>query len=422
MNEGTRRFGFWLAAAAIIVFSAAVAAPSPVYPLYQAEWGLSPAVMTGIFGIYVAGLLVGLLTAGSLSDFVGRRPVILPAVVILIAALLVMGTADGATAVWIARVLEGLAMSLVVGSLGAALLDLAPGDNPRLAATFNGALWPLGLAVGAVLGGALVEFAPDPTRLVFFVLAGVTVALLVALWFLPTPQVRRPGALASLVPKVTMPAKVRSVFFAVLGCLLAAWALGGLYLGLGASVVANVFDIHAALAAGLAMAAVTGVGAFTGILTQRRDALQVMVTGSTALVLGPGLTVVAVATDTPWLFFVSSVISGVGFGAGFQGGLRLVLAEVAEEDRAGVLSSVYVVCYGAFCLPALVGGFLTPSLGLKEVVLGYAVLVIVMAAAALLIQLFRRSVRVVELTADADELAQGVGREGTRSEESAASV
>ncbi|HEU4568929.1 MAG TPA: MFS transporter, partial [Marmoricola sp.] len=387
VNEGRRRFGFWLAAAAIIVFSAAVAAPSPVYPLYQAEWHLAPAVMTGIFGIYVAGLLVGLLTAGSLSDFVGRRPVILPAVVICLAALLVLGTADGVAAVWVARVLQGVAMSLVVGSLGATLLDLSPAGDPRLAATLNGALWPLGLAVGAVLGGALVDYAPDPTRLVFFVLAAVSVVMLLALWFLPTPAVRRPGALASLVPKVGMPADVRRVFFAVLGCLLASWALGGLYLGIGASIVRSLFGIHAAVAAGLAMAAVTGVGACTGILTQRRDALRVMVWGSTALVVGPGLTMVAVATDTSWLFFASSIVSGVGFGAGFQGGLRLVLAEVAAEDRAGVLSSVYVVCYGAFCVPALIAGFLTPVLGLEEVVLGYAVLVAAMAAVALLIQL-----------------------------------
>ncbi|WGL52117.1 MFS transporter [Nocardioides sp. BP30] len=406
MSERTRRFGFWLASAAILVFSAAVAAPSPVYPLYQAKWGLSPAVMTGIFGIYVAGLLVGLLTAGSLSDHVGRRPVILPAVTILIAALLVLGTAGDPTAVWIGRVLEGVAMSLVVGSLGATLLDLAPPGNLRLAATFNGSLWPLGLAAGAVLGGALVEFAPDPSRLVFFVLAIVTLLLLVALWFLPTSAVRRPGALASLRPTITMPAKVRGVFLAVLGCLLAAWALGGLYLGLGASVVATVFHIHAALAAGLAMAAVTGVGAVTGILVQRRDAVQVMIGGSTALVLGPALMIVAVATETSWLFFVASVISGTGFGAGFQGGLRLVLAEVEEDDRAGVLSSVYVVCYCAFCLPALAAGFLTPSLGLREVVLGYAVLVIVMAAAALLIQLFKRSARVAEIAAEGDERAQ----------------
>jgi MFS family permease len=406
VNEGRRRFGFWLAVAAIMVFSAAVAAPSPVYPLYQAEWQLAPAVMTGIFGIYVGGLLVGLLTAGSLSDYVGRRPVILPAVVLCLAALLLLGTADGVAVVWCARVLQGLAMSLVVGSLGATLLDLSPAGNPRLAATLNGALWPLGLAAGAVLGGALVDYAPDPTRLVFFVLAAVTLVLLVALWFLPSSSARRPGAVASLVPRVSMPANVRGVFLAVLGCLLASWALGGLYLGIGASIVRTLFGIHAAVAAGLAMAAVTGVGAFTGILTQRRDALRVMVWGSAALVIGPALTMVAVATGTSWLFFVSSVVSGTGFGAGFQGGLRLVLAEVAAADRAGVLSSVYVVCYGAFCLPALVAGFLTPALGLETVVLAYAVLVAAMAAVALLIQLRRRSVRAVELQAEADELAR----------------
>jgi len=403
MDVVRRRFGFWLTSIGILVFSAAVASPSPVYPLYQSAWHLSPVAMTAMFAIYVAGLLGGLLTAGSLSDFVGRRAVILPAIVICFVALLLLGSAGGLGAVLVARVVQGLAMSLVVGSLGASLLDFAPPGNPRLAATFNGALWPLGLAVGALLGGLLVDDAPAPTHLVYYVLAAVVVLLFVAMWFLPASAARRPGALTSLAPSVSLPPRVRGVFFAVLGCLLAAWALGGLYLGIGASIVRSLFGLHAAVDGALAMAAVTGIGAVTGIATQHRDARRVMLIGAATLIIGPVLTIVSVHAHESWLFYVSSVVSGVGFGAGFQGGLRLILAEADENGRAGVLSAVYVACYGAFSVPALIAGLLTPRLGLSKVVTGYSILVVLMAAVAVVLQLSRRSVREAELVADDDE-------------------
>ena len=405
LSEGRRRFGFAAAAVAMVLLIAAVAAPSPVYPLYQSEWHLAPVTMTAIFAIYVAGLLVVLLTAGSLSDFVGRRPVIVAASLISIVGLVLLAAAPSAGWVMAARVVQGISMALAVGSLGAALLDFAPPRHPRLAATLNGALPPIGLAVGALAGSGLVEFGPDPTRLVYVVLAVLVAVLTVALCFLPERHRRRPGALASLAPTVGLPAQVRGIFVAVLGCLLAAWALGGLYLGLGASIVRSIFGIEEAIVGGIAIAVVTGLGALTGMLTQRRDAIHVMLGGGVALVVGPLVMIVAVAADLPWLFFLSSVVGGIGFGAGFQGGLRMIVAESPVDDRAGVLSSVYLVCYVALGVPALVAGLLTPPLGLTTVVVGYSAFVAVLAAVAMVLQVLRTSARRSESLADAHESA-----------------
>lgn len=405
LAERRRRFGFAAAAVAMVLLIAAVAAPSPVYPLYQAEWHLAPVTLTAIFAIYVAGLLVVLLTAGSLSDFVGRRPVIVAACVISIAGLVLLAVAPSAGWVMVARVVQGASMALAVGSLGAALLDFAPPHRARLAATLNGALPPIGLALGALAGSGLVEFGPDPTRLVYVVLAVLVGLLTVPLCFLPERHERRPGALASLAPTIALPPQVRGIFVAVLGCLLAAWALGGLYLGMGASIVRSVFGIEEAIVGGIAIAVVTGLGALTGILTQRRDALRVMLAGGAALMAGPLIMIVAVSADQPWLFFVSSVVGGIGFGAGFQGGLRMIVAESPIADRAGVLSSVYLACYVAFGVPALVAGLLTPRLGLTTVVVGYCVFVCLLAGVAMLLQLTGSSGRSVELLADADDAA-----------------
>src|SRR5687768_2906596 len=77
-----RRATFYLQASITLSFLAASSAPTPLYPLYQAAWGLSAVTVTVAFGIYAIAVLAALLVAGRLSDHVGRRPVLLVAIVV----------------------------------------------------------------------------------------------------------------------------------------------------------------------------------------------------------------------------------------------------------------------------------------------------------------------------------------------------
>ena len=82
------------AAAAAITFSASAAAPPPLYRHYQEVFGLAPATLTFVFAAYVFSLLAALLTIGSLSDYIGRRPVIFGALLLNMAAQAMFITAD----------------------------------------------------------------------------------------------------------------------------------------------------------------------------------------------------------------------------------------------------------------------------------------------------------------------------------------
>ncbi|HEV8174916.1 MAG TPA: MFS transporter, partial [Actinoplanes sp.] len=72
----SRPVAFAAIAAIFVTFTAASAAPSPLYVVYQRQWGFSATTLTVIFAVYVAGLLAALLVLGALSDHVGRRPVL----------------------------------------------------------------------------------------------------------------------------------------------------------------------------------------------------------------------------------------------------------------------------------------------------------------------------------------------------------
>jgi MFS family permease len=77
-----------------VVMMATASAPSPIYPLYRERWGLTVTMLTVVFAVYVVGLLGALLTVGSLSDHLGRRPVLVAALLVAATSTAVLWTAS----------------------------------------------------------------------------------------------------------------------------------------------------------------------------------------------------------------------------------------------------------------------------------------------------------------------------------------
>ncbi|MBF4583168.1 MFS transporter [Curtobacterium sp. VKM Ac-2865] len=388
--------GFWIIAALLLVSLASSAVPSPIYPVYAAEWHLTPLMLTAVFAIYVAGLLASLLVAGRLSDHVGRKPVLVAGGIGLAVSLGLFAVADGLGALILDRVLQGVSVGLLIGALGAALIDNSLERHPTLAGVLNGAVPPIALATGALSSGALVEWGPAPEQFVYLLFGVLLVLMLVALVVVPEQVTRRPGALRSLRPTIAVPRSSRRLFRGVAGSLVASWALGGLFLSLVPSALGAIFGIDNHFAAGALIAVVTGVGAATGIAIQRLDARVGVLIGLVALILGPVVTVGFVFAHSLPGLVVGSAIAGVGFGAGFQAPLRMLLATAAPTHRAGLLSTIYVVSYLAFGVPAVIGGLLEPTVGLVPVIAGYGAFIVLAAGVALVLQLASKDAAEVE--------------------------
>jgi MFS family permease len=388
----SRSTAFWSIAALLVLVLAASGVPSPLYRVYQERFGFSSGVLTTVFAVYAFALLVALLVVGALSDHVGRRPVLAGALVLQAGAMVLFLLADGVGWLLAARVVQGLATGAMTGALGAALLDFQRSDRP-LGPLVNSASPGLGLSLGAVGAGLLVEFVPAPTDWVFGVLTGVFLLSAVGVLLLPESSPRTPGALASLRPQVHVPRPQRPAFLVVLPCLAATWALGGLYASLGPSLVAGVFGVDDHLVGSLLILALNGTGLVGSLAVRGVAPDRAMVVGALIFAVGVAGTVGALLSGSLAFFFVAAVVSGFGFGSAFLGAMATVTRGVVPGERAGLLSSVFVVSYVMFSVPAIAAGIAAGRIGLERTaeIYGAAVIVLALSAAVSLVLRRRRT-------------------------------
>lgn len=381
--------GFVLALGALLAMMVGASAPSPFYPVLEREIGFSPATLTAIFAVYAVALLLTLLVTGSLSDHLGRRPVISAAFGLLALSMLVFWHADSVTLLVLARVVQGIASGLLLSSLTAAVVDLEPASRPGIAATFNSVVPLVGLALGALVGGAVIDGADSPMAVVFSALTGAYAVLALALWLLPETSPRHGGVLRSLRPRVGVPHSARPAFARSAPALFAGWATGGLYLSLGAPIAAQELGGANHLEQGLVVTVLTGVGALSCFLARTLSSRQITLYGTTALALGTALTLVALALGSYWGFIAAAVVAGSGFGTSFLGIMRSITPTVGPDERGELFASVFVVSYLAFGIPAVIAGIAAPHIGLAPTTYAYGGLVVVLSSAAALLRKLR---------------------------------
>lgn len=378
-----RSAAFWLLGATLLAFMFAAGAPSPLYVVYQARWGFSATTLTTVFAVYAVALLLALVTVGALSDHIGRRPVLIGALLVETVAMIVFITVGDVSWLLVARAVQGFATGAATGTISAYLVDLAPADNPKLGPVVNSTSPTLGLAAGAVGSGVLVQYAPHPTTLVFVILAIAFAALAAGVVLMPETVTRKEGALASLRPRVGVPQRIRPRFLVALPSLVATWALGGLYLSLGPSLAASVLHLRSHLIGGLVVAALAGTGSLASFVFRERQPRNLMLGGSVTLAAGVAVTLPALALTSTVLFFAGAVLSGVGFGTSFVGAFRTLAGLARPDERAELFAALYLVSYLAFSLPAIVAGFATTRVGLTTTATGYGIVVLALAFGAL---------------------------------------
>ncbi|WP_164515425.1 MFS transporter [Microbacterium sp. 10M-3C3] len=365
-----------------LTVAGAAGAGSPLFVYEQGRWGFGESTLTIMFSIYALTLLVTLLVAGSLSDHLGRRPVLIGALLLLAAASVLFLLADDASWLILARAVQGVATGAATSAFTAMVSETVPSASRDRMTQIAGSFPIGGLALGALAGGLAVQGTALPVVAVFVpVIVLIAVAISGSL-LTPASSSRIPGAWRSLVPRVAVPRRLRGAFARAAVLVAAAWATSGLFLGLVPAFA------HAVGVDGLPAAVLVflqpATAAAAGIALTRLPAARAGLVGATALLAGGALAFAAAVGGSAPLMALAAIVGGVGNGLGFAAALRPLAAAAATHERGGVISAIYVVAYVAYGLPAFVAGQLAADLGLAGVTAGYALLIVAAAAAALL--------------------------------------
>jgi predicted MFS family arabinose efflux permease len=364
----------------------AAGAPSPLFVQYQQQWGFPAGLLTIAFAAYAFALVVALVVAGSLSDFIGRRPVLVGSLAVELGSMVMFIFAPNIGWVIAARVVQGIATGAATSAYSASLLELAPAKAKKIGAIIGGAAPAGGLGLGALLAGLAVQFSSQASLIVFGSLAVVMVLGAVVTLLSRETVTRQPGAIRSLAPRLTIPASARLEFAGTIPVLLGAWMLSALFIGLAPTIVSGIFHIHSGLIEGATVFIAPGFAAISGFVLGRFAARTVILVGGVGVAVGIAIIVAGIGLEVLPLVWLGGVIGGFAFGASFSGTLRLLGPFAQPHQRAELFAAVFLVAYLSFGGPAIILGQLVAPLGLLTSVIGFGAVTLFAALVGIVVQ------------------------------------
>lgn len=353
---------FWAAASVLALALWSSGAPSVLYPVYSAQWGLTPVVVTSVFAAYQLALMVVLPLFGNLSDLIGRRRVMLAGVAFIGASALVFALVSHVGHLYVGRVLQGAGSGLAMGAATASLIENNTTGNPRVASTVATIATASGLTLALLVGGLVAEYLPLPLVWSYLVLLALSAASIAALLGAPDdrPLVRAPWR-----PRVPfVPAGIRTGFVIATLSVALAYSVGAIFLSLGAHMIEQLSDTDNLAVVGTLLALSALSIGVTGLFLSRVPARTLVWSGAALTLLSLALMAAASAVRSMPLFLAWCVVGGVAYSLAFAGGLGLINELAPPRHRGATLSFLYLIAYSLQAVTALGVGALATSASL----------------------------------------------------------
>ncbi|HUA45490.1 MAG TPA: MFS transporter [Solirubrobacteraceae bacterium] len=354
----SRRTGFWAAAFSFLAVTAFSTTPSALYGLYERQLHLSSLTITLVYAVYALGVVASLLLAGHLSDWYGRRAVLIPAVGFAATAALVFISWKSLPALIAARVLTGLALGATAAAATAYLTDLDSGPDgvpTRRAGIVATTANVGGLALGPLVSGLLARYLHDGLTLPYLVTLAALVIALFALAIAPEghpPLQPRPRYRPQ---RLSAPENARGRFFAAITAVFVTFSAGGLLAGLSGTFLAGPLHHPSPALTGLAIFLTFGSGVVVQTTTTSWPIRRLVAIGIAMITVGLSVFVASAWTTPPSLalFLIGGAIVGGGIGGIFRGSLAVVISTSGPEDRASALATFFMAGYVGVSLPVL---------------------------------------------------------------------
>ena len=388
MHQLRTNIGFIAATISMLMAFAASATPIPLYDIYRRADGLTYSDLSLTAVVYFIGAVTALLVFGRISNHLGRKPVTFLVFILSALASIILLDVSSAWPLIIGRLLLGLACGLASSAIAAYVVDSAPLSPNWLGAAVVANSPMVGLTLGGLVSGALVDYGPYPKMLCYFVVLGglAICSLLVA--FGKETVTRTPGLVSSLKPSFTMPQTDRRLYPIAACTFVATWALGAFFQAFGPSIASSQLGSDSTLTAAIVLASYLLPTAIGGPLTARFTPANAQRIGMVVFTLAVFGLLASLKASMIGPFLFASAIAGIAQGAIVTGSIRSLLQGVSPKDRAGVLSLIYATSYTGAAVPSFIAGQLSHFMDLFEIAVCYGVLALI---ACIIILLFARN-------------------------------
>jgi MFS family permease len=367
---------FWLVAAAFLFNLAFSAVPTPLYAIYQQRDHFSDLMITVVYSVYAVGVIISLFLAGHISDWVGRRRVLAPAIGINVLSAVIFLVEPSLPGLLVARIISGVSIGLTTGTATAYLTELhlgaggsATGRRPQVVAT---AANLGGIGVGPLGAGLLAQFAPSPLVLPYLVFGGVLLALGLATAFAPETADLPDPRPAWRPQRIAIPAHARGTFFAASAAGAAAFAVYGVFNSLMPGFLAGTMHETSYAVAGAVAFAAFAAGSVAQIALGRTGVARTLRLSVPVILIGLGLCAAAMWLPSLPVFVIGGIITGAGGGLVVRGSLVAAAGTAPPESRAEVLAGYFLGAYIGLSVPVIGLGIATEYVAARDVMLGFA--------------------------------------------------
>ena len=374
---------FVVASASLVAVFAASAAPVPVFNVYRADNGLTTADLSLSVVAYFAGTIIALLCLGRLAHHLGRRPVGLATLLTMIAGSLVLLDVTGLGALVAGRFLMGIGAGLASSALTSYIADSAPDRPAWVAGVVTSQAPMLGLTIGSVISGALVQYVPGARVWVYVVMAALLALCLLLMLGCRETGEPTPGVWRSLRPRVSVPARARSLLPVALSVFTATWALGAFYQSFVPTIARDQLHSDNALVVSLLFAAYMAPSVAGAPLVGRLLPATAQRLGMVVFVVGVTGILVALVTTSVVVMTTATIVASVGQGMGVSASMRALLLGSTAAERPSLMAAIYLACYTGAMVPSIIAGQLSHVLPTVTIAFGYGVLALVATAITL---------------------------------------
>jgi MFS family permease len=392
----------WTATIALLVFTMGTSIVTPLFPLYQQQFNLTDGQVTLLFAAYTLTVVPTMLVMGGVSDRIGRRKVMFPAMLCITTASVVMAYADSVEMLFLGRILQGLAIGSFLGVGTAFIVDHARMGEKAWAAIVAGLAFRLGFGLGPGMAGVVAQHSSQPIRAPFLIHVVLMIFAFIA--FAITPEtIRRLAkdreALGKWRIQVGVPQGQMAGFATFLAP--AAFTLGFLDATLLSVVplyMATSLHVHNLALIGLVGFLELGLGGVTPLFARNVHPRIAVMWGTGGGALASLLVVTASTANSVGLVLAAAAIIGLLNGLTLQGATAICGVSVPIRERGKLISALYMCAY-AGTIPTIALGYLAQDIGLTKAVGVFSAGAMVLAAFVILVggRVFREVVPYQEI-------------------------